>query len=318
MEFLLKGDEDQDWFEVGDWFTSLVRFGQALGDSSSKTNSLPNKMALFVPMRPYAVSAICLGLSIQRFTSQIEKFVNITNSEISSLAAGTTLRLEWARRMVVGALVSYDSLKSTLILDINGSSEKCVISQAKSIQLSPVGFPEGIYMLEETSNGRPLGWSKQGAPAAMVFGDSSFFQTQIRTQISSVDLEPLFGTQDISLAEATRMDQLTPADLFPHFVNVFERSNNFPEQNSQAWQTVQNCSLCILDGNAATDELFDNFYLEDIPTLAILESGSSRMQEPALTTIKNSSGYLRPLQEEDVPFDWVPHKAVQLRSWVRA
>lgn len=258
---------------------------------------------------------MCLGLSIQRFESQEEVLETIDSAALQDLDAGTLVRFEWERRMLVGRIIGYESSTQRVEIFVGDQKEKCSIRQIKSIKLAPKGFPEGAYLLDEPTSGVAHSWARQGAPGAVLFGDSKFFTEQTKILIDSPDLKAVLGNASVSLADAMRLDQLTPADLFPHFVNVFERTANFPESDSQALGTLKSCSLCVLSDNAAVEKHFNNSALENLTTIGILDLSVSRYQELALNSVKQSTAYLNAIAPGQLGLHELLPKATQMWAW---
>jgi hypothetical protein len=296
VQFKLQVRDGEPWTLAGEWFSQLVNFGRSIGDLTSRDiGGLPSKMLLATPGISYVTSAIGLGLSIQRYENQQDVLEPLDVGEVHNLPEGQLIRVEWEKRMVVGRLSKIDSKQHILALRVDNDLERCAIKQAKAVRLAPRGFPEGIYWLTGESGETFKGWIRQGSPAGIVFGDSSFYSRQLETRVSSQEILAALQKDDVSLVDAMRLDQLTPKDLFPHFVNVFERTHNFPEAGTAALETVKSCSICILNGNEAVEKLFSNSSLSSIPTLGIIDLNSTRYQELALNSVKSTVGYLKPL-----------------------
>ena len=319
LEFSERGENE---FEaVGEWFWTFVELGERLGAISLDDDSSIARLVLAVPDRDLVATAITLGVSAHRFSIQDDVLEHA--EEIGQISPGVKLRLEWPTRVVVGRFVRSELLVRgsdtflKVVLTVNGVVDSRTIKLVSAIRLAPEGMPEGVYESSSAANSLQLEWERQALPGAIVFGDGSFWKSQMDIAIRSEHLEGLITNNPATAFEACRMDQLTPIDKYPHFINVFEKLTQFPELGTSADEVMKNYGICLLDGNAAIDALFDKRRLEQMLIIGLLETGVQHLQDQAVERVKGSTSHLTPMADPYDVIGWKPPGRSVLMGWSR-
>lgn len=319
MHLEIADRSSEDFIGVGDWFLSFVELGKRLGELSLLDRKQISRLVIGVPNRDLVAAAIAFGISINRFSIQDDLLVE--SGENSKIPVGVKLRLEWPTRVVVGRFVKSELLirgADTFLkmhLTVNGAPDTRSVKLVSAIKLAPEGLPEGIYENSTVMNPIQLGWERQALPGAIVFGDAGFWKNQMELQIKSDQFPGLVAKETARLYEICRMDQLTPVDKFPHFINVYEKTTQFPDAGTPADEVMKSVLIAIFDGNAAIDVLFDKRRLESNILLGVLETGALTLQDQAIERIKNATSHLDTLENVSEILGWQPPGRCVLMGW---
>lgn len=308
---------------LGGWFNSFVRLGLALGRKADTAEGLPKRMVLLVPRKDFVTAAISIGLSMHKYFSSSDLGEVIPDSDFGLIRQGTVVRIEFENRLEVGEFVEYkegsknqrgESGPGIVTLLRDESKIRLSAKLILSVVALPPGFPQGTYEKVPTLNSNQELFLRQGAPAAIIFGESTYFRNQLETVIESDGFQNVMQGKTHKIADVARIDFLTPADRFPHFVNVFEQINRLPGMGTREHEVLLNCMIALLDGNHSTEKLIDSELLEEIPALAIIENGTKLRQENAYSKTRQSVMRLNQINNQDT-IDWQVPEGISFWCW---
>lgn len=311
---------EAEFEQVDNWVWSFVDLGKRLSEMSQHGSRI-SRLVLAVPNRDLVTMAISLGISIHRFS--VQEDVLGDSAEVGQIPEGVKLRLEWPTRVVVGRYVRSELVTRgsdtffKIVLTVNGSRVESTMKYASAIRVAPDSLPEGTYENSNSANPIQLEWERQALPGALVFGDGEYWKSQMDILLKSKDLPEIVVNSPAKAFEICRMDQLTPVDKFPHFINVFERITKFPEPNSDADSVLDSISICIFDGNGAIDALFEKRRLDQMLCVGVFETGTTYLQEQALSRIKNATSHLYDLSNPESIIGWTAPSRTFVMGWAR-